>query len=97
MATQLSFSQDGSLYKASFVSAGKTTVQIERDYNLYDNRGALIVYAYIDGMNRTPIKNWSKNNASPNMIFQIDVPAGVNIDIVSDCNVTSANYITEGI
>lgn len=95
MKQQLSFSQDGDFYKATFVSAGTTVVQIERDFKSYDNVGALAVYAYIDGMNRSAIHNWSRNEGYPNMIFQLDVPAGINIEIISDCAVTSANYVTE--
>ncbi|WP_307759275.1 hypothetical protein [uncultured Mediterranea sp.] len=97
MANQkLNFTQEGSKYKASFVSAGTTVVQLEREYKAENNIGQLTVYAYIDGMNPVPVRNWTSYEASRNMIFQIDIPSGVTIEIVSLCSVINANIITEG-
>lgn len=96
MANQkLNFTQEGSKYKASFVSAGTTVVQLEREYKAENNIGQLTVYAYIDGMNPVPVRNWTSYEASRNMIFQIDIPAGVTVEIVSLCRVINANIITE--
>ena len=53
------------------------------------------MYAYIDGMNPVPVRNWTSYEASRNMIFQIDIPSGVTIEIVSLCEVINA-YIVSG-
>lgn len=97
MAKQtLQFTKDGDNYKSSFVSSGTTVVQLEREYKVENNAGQLTVYAYIDGMNPVPVRNWTSYEASRNMIFQIDIPSGVTIEIVSSCNVINASIITEG-
>ena len=58
MAKQsLEFTQSGNKYTASFVSAGTTVVQLEREYKAENNIGQLTVYAYIDGMNPVPVRN----------------------------------------
>lgn len=88
-------SESGNKYTASFVSAGTTVVQLEREYKAENNIGQLTVYAYIDGMNPVPVRNWTSYEASRNMIFQIDIPAGVTVEIVSLCRVINANIITE--
>ena len=96
MAKQtLQFTKDGGNYKSSFVSAGTTVVQLEREYKAENNIGQLTVYAYIDGMNPVPVRNWTSYEASRNMIFQIDIPSGVTVEIVSLCEVINA-YIVSG-
>lgn len=96
MAKQsLQFTKDGNKYKASFVSLGTTVVQLEREYKAENNIGQLTVFAYIDGMKPVPVRNWTSYEASRNMIFQIDIPSGVTIEIVSLCNVING-YIVSG-
>lgn len=94
MAKQtLQFTKDGDNYKSSFVSSGTTVVQLEREYKVENNAGQLIVYAYIEGMKPVPVRKWTSYEASRNMIFQIDIPSGVTIEIVSSCNVINANIV----
>lgn len=85
MAKQsLEFTQSGNKYTASFVSAGTTVVQLEREYKAENNIGQLTVYAYIEGMNPVPVRNWTSYEASRNMIFQVDIPAGRAASDVGD-------------
>lgn len=91
----LSFIQEGREHKARFVSTGTSVVQVHRDYEPNDIFGSLGVYAYLEGMPPVRIHYWTKYTGSNDMIFQVDVPAGVNVEIVSDYPVSSCNILTE--
>lgn len=91
MATQqLSFTQSGEEYKASYVSSGSTVVQIKRD-----EIGSLAVNAKIEGMDYVKVDGWSEYAAARNMMFQVDIPSGVTVEIISSVPVASANILTE--
>lgn len=96
MAKQsLEFTQTGNKYTASFVSTGTTVVQVKRNIKYYRGLGSLVIYAYIDGMEKVVLKGYTSYEASNNMMFQVEVPAGLNMEIVSDCPVQEANILTE--
>lgn len=95
MKTSLSFSQQGDKYKATFISTGATVVQVERDYTTNKTGGKLSVYVNIDGMSSFPLFSWSRNEATENRLFLLNIPANLTVDIISDIPVTSANILTE--
>lgn len=83
--TTLTFAPDGARHKATWTSTGAGAVlQVERD-----GAGPLEIRAYLDGM--TPL-TVAKDYAftPPSVIMQLDIPAGVKVDIVSDTAVTAA-------
>ena len=88
--SDLTFTKDGNLYKASFVSAGKQTVQIERA-----EKGSLDIKACIEGMTPTGMPMPFQFYNSANMLFEVETQPGVNVTVLSGSQVTSAKILTE--
>lgn len=85
MANELIFTQDGNKYICELTPTSPMTIQIERD-----KKSDLSVYAFLDNM--TPVPLFS-SNLIEDVIFQIDVPNGVKVKIVSWGKVLEAKYI----
>lgn len=83
--TTLSFAPDGGKHKATWTSTGEGAVlQVERA-----GAGPLEIRAYLDGM--TPLTVAKDYAFTPQaVILQLDIPAGVKVDIISDTAVTTA-------
>lgn len=85
-ATDLSFSKnEENKYVASFVSEGPVTIQVKRQ-----EAGSLNIYANIDGMDAIYVGGYGPYNGSANLIFNVDVPAGVNVSVESFTEVLEA-------
>lgn len=87
MATTLTFVKDNDGYSANFTSKGSCVIQIERD-----KPSLIAVQANLEGMNPVPVTNF-QNGYTPNAIFEIDVPAGVDVTIKSSTEVTNAKML----
>ena len=86
MANELTFTKNGSRYEAEIISAGEPiTVQIDRS-----EKKDLTVYGAIDGMEQVALFTTS---ILQNVLFQVDVPEGLKVKIVSWAPVTSAKTI----
>ena len=83
--TTLTFAPDGAKNKATWTSTGAGAVlQVERA-----GAGPLEIRAYLDGM--TPLTVAKDYAFTPQtVILQLDIPAGVKVDIISDAEVTAA-------
>lgn len=91
-ATDLSFSKnEENKYVASFASEGPVTIQVKRQ-----EAGSLNIYANIDGMDAIYIGGYGPYNGSANLIFNVDVPAGVNVSVESFTEVLEAKVVKEG-
>lgn len=93
--TSLNFNKEGNIYKATFVSSGNSVVQIKRLSNSQGQLGYLQVYANIDGMDPILLASWNRFSSSENLMFQVDIMAGVTITLISEYEVESANVLTE--
>ena len=90
-ATSLEFSKNATnRYETSFVSEGAVVIQVERAGNGYIN-----VYANLDGMSKTYIGG-TVYSGNSNLIFSVDVPAGVTVTIESLTEVVSAKMLSNG-
>lgn len=85
MATTLNFKQEGSKYVYDFVSEGAVTIQVERN-----EKKDFTVYAFIGDLTPVPLFT---SSTFEDIIFQVDVPEGVNVRLVSWCEVVSAQMI----
>lgn len=83
--TTLTFAPDGAKHKATWTSTGAGAVlQVERA-----GAGPLEIRAYLDGMTSlTVAKDYAFTPQA--VIIQLDIPAGVKVDIISDAAVTAA-------
>lgn len=88
MATQLSFSKDGNVWRAQYTSQGDTVVQLSRK-----GGGKVVVYCNIEGMPTTPVHTWSDYEAGQYVIFLAAIPAGCEVTIESASEVTAANML----
>ena len=85
-ATDLSFSKNNKKKNvSSFVAVGSVTIQVKRK-----EAGALKIYANIDGMDAIYVGGYGPYNGSANLIFNVDVPAGVNVSVESFTEVLEA-------
>lgn len=85
MATStLTFEKVGGVYAAKFASQGACVIEIERD-----EQSPVSVSANIDGMAEVPIASFNNPYVS-SVIFNLDIPAGINITIKSTTEVVSA-------
>lgn len=85
MAQQtLTFAAEGGKYKAAWTSAGAAVVQLQRSAP-----GGVEVRAHLEGMDPLVIAK-DYPGTPQKLIMQVDVPAGVVVEIVSDTPVTSA-------
>lgn len=85
----LNFGKEGDVYVARYTSEGNTVVQLERE-----KWGEVSVLAGIGGLDAVPIAQF-KNGYTPNVIFAVNVPAGVNIVVKSQTEVTNAQILVE--
>lgn len=86
MATSLNFTQNAQdHWEASFSASGdRIGVEVNRTTS-----GPLVVYGCIDGLNKTQIQEFGPDT-SKDMLFEIDVPADIEITIVSFSEVVAA-------
>lgn len=79
MATALSFTKtSGGHWEASFTSSGdRIAVEVNRVAS-----GPLIVCAAIDSMNKKTVQDFGPG-ADADMIFEVDVPEGITITVIS--------------
>ncbi len=87
MATEIKFATRGGVKEyAEFVSDGNiTTIEVEREKFSY-----FTVYANLDGME--PVSVYNEPHIQ-NLIFQVDVPAGVKVTLDSGSHVTKAKKL----
>lgn len=82
----LQFKQDGGTYKATYISWGAATVQLERS-----GTGAVTVYANLPDMEAVAVSEIEGAEAS--VIFNAAIPAGVEVTIESGSEVTAAKML----
>lgn len=82
MATNLTFTKDGTKYVCELTPTEPVVVQVERE-----DKKDFTVYGYIDGME--PVALFS-TSILKDLLFQLDVPEGVKVRMVSWSPVTSA-------
>lgn len=88
MATQLSFSKDGNIWRAKYTSKGDAVVQLSRK-----GVGKVVVYCNIAGMPPVPVCTFTEYEAGQYVIFNAAVPAGCEVTIESASEVTAANML----
>lgn len=87
--TDLSFKQEGGSYKAAFTSQGEAVVQVQRK-----GVGELRVLAALEGMSPSTVFPFADSaNGRENIIFRLDIPSGVSVEIVSGTEVVSAKMM----
>lgn len=85
---ELNFTLQGGRYAAEYISTGATVVQIQQEKG-----DQVIVYAYLDGMRAASLVTIGNMGATPNYIFTVNAPAGVNVRIESLTKVTKAQML----
>lgn len=88
-ATTLIFSKVGDKWVTTFTSMGESIVEMERK-----GQGLCSIRANIEGMKSVPVTSF-KNPYESNVIFNLDIPAGVEVTIESATEVINAKMITE--
>lgn len=89
MATNLTFTQDGSKYVCSLTPTASCVIQVSR--GVYGGgRKPFTVYASLDGMNPVAIYT---TDVYGDIIFELDVPEGVSVELVSWCPVLQAKML----
>lgn len=84
---ELTFNKIGDRYESKFTSTGSTIIQVDRP-----KYGFFSVWANIEGMEPIPITEIQIPHTN-NVIFNLEVPAGLEITLVSGSEVTSANTL----
>lgn len=84
MATTLNFTKEGDIWVARYTSAGKAIVQLARE-----NQGGLSVSMNLSGMQPVPVGQYG-NGYTPDCIFSVNAPAGVEVTIKSQSEVSKA-------
>lgn len=87
--TNLTFTKQGDEWVSTFTATGAGIVEIERK-----KQGNCSVFANISGMNAVPIASF-QNPYVKNVIFNLDIPAGIEVTIKSATEVTAAKMFTE--
>lgn len=82
----LTFRQTGKHYETEFVSEGKAVVQLVRPSESYNKR--IVVYAHLEGLQPSLVLDFYE--AGENVIFELDIPQGVTVTIVSETAVKQA-------
>lgn len=82
MATNLTFTKQGSRYICEITPSVPTTIQVQME-----EKEDFTVYSYIDDMK--PVSVYT-TNLLDNLIFQVDVPEGISIRMVANSPVISA-------
>lgn len=88
-ATNLTFSKVGDKWSTKFTATGEGIVEIERE-----KQGLCSVYANISGMAAVPIVSF-QNPYVRDVIFNLDVPVGIEVTIESATEVTNAKMFVE--
>jgi len=94
MATNnLTFSKSGSNggYTARFVSDGPVILQLERT-----EQGIVSVKANLPGLPPVPVQTL-RTIYGANMVFAVDLPAGVEVTVVSATEVSNAKMIRQDV
>lgn len=88
MASTLTFEKlttaSGNLWAAKFTSQGACVIEMERK-----SHGLVAITANLEGMAEVPVTNF-QNPYGKNVIFEVDVPEGVEITVKSESEVTKA-------
>lgn len=92
MATQLSFSKDGNIWRTQYTSQGDTVVQLSRK-----GGGKVVVYAALPGMPMMPIGTRPCYDAGQYVMLRIAIPAGMEVAIESRSEVTKCALAQGGI
>ena len=85
---ELTFNKTGDYYTAAYLYAGDTIVQVERK-----DKGNLIINAYLDGMAPARVKAWTADEIDANVILDVNIPAGVNVEIASQSEVSTGKTL----
>lgn len=88
MATNLTFTQDGSKYVCTITPTAPCVIQIQRGTD--GRREPFTVYAYLDDMN--PVGIYTTDDYG-DIIFELDVPEGVTVKLVSWRPVIAAKMV----
>lgn len=83
----LTFEKVGDIWAAKFVSDGPCVIEIEREKS-----SLIAVTANLDGMVEVPVTNF-QNGYTPHVIFEVDVPEGVEVTIKSSSEVKLAKML----
>lgn len=95
-ATDLSFTkttdaQGRDVWTGKFTATGRSVVHLKRA-----SAGNVYVYASVDGMDAYPIYNGgAMGNGGSNFLVEVDVMAGMAVQIDSYSEVTSGKVLTE--
>lgn len=89
METSLTFVKKHDTWEAKYVSTGNSVIEIERV-----EPSPVIISANLEGMEPVIIGKYD-NNYFPFAIFNIDVPQGIEITIITKTEVTNAKMLTE--
>lgn len=85
----MNFTKVGDKYIHSYTSQGNTIIQMARK-----EQGVISVQATLEGgIQAIPIAQF-QNPYTANAIFQVNIPSGVTVQIVSQTEVTRALYTT---
>lgn len=84
MATNLNFTKRGDVYQATFESEGACVIELERD-----KPSPVAVMANLEGMTPVPVATF-QNPYTANVIFNINLPEGVEVTIKSTTEVKNA-------
>lgn len=87
--TNLTFTKQEDEWVSTFTSTGEGIIEIERK-----GQGNCSVLANITGMEKVPIATF-QNPYVNTVIFNLDIPAGIEVTIKSASEVTSAKMFTE--
>lgn len=90
--TELNFKKDANdrFWETSFVSTGeRMAIELNRK-----KEGWCAIYGNIEGMSREMLHSFS-TTAHRNLLFEVDVPSGVTVTIVSLSEVTMAKSTAE--
>lgn len=82
--------QDNGSYKAAFTSQGESVVQVQRK-----RVGELRVTAALEGMSPSTVFPFADSaSGRENIVFRLDIPSGMSVEIVSGTEVVSAKMMT---
>ena len=79
---EITFSKQGDIWVAEFVSSGPSVMQIERS-----GKGELAISQFMDGMEPCACKKYSAYNGRENLIVSLDIVEGMNVKIQSTTGV----------
>lgn len=83
----MNFNKEGDSYVARFQSEGNTVIELERE-----KAGVVSVSAGIGAMAEISVAQF-QNGYTPNVIFAVNVPIGVNIVVKSQTEVKKAEML----